>query len=109
MAFSFTTFKAVSGATDAEEAKYSLVLRSIFELLNLQYAIDIDTLDPIPVMLENAIYEHAAFLFKIDAKGLNLISSVTDTAGNKTNYSITTPKEILAVYKMNSSIAPALL
>ena len=109
MQFSFTTFKAVSGIANAEELKYSVVLRAIFDLLKLQYEIDIDTLDPIPYMLQNAIYEHATFLYKVDAKGLNIISSVTDTAGNKTAYNVTTPKEILAVYKMISPTAPALL
>ena len=109
MNFSFATFKVVSGIADAEEVKYSLVLRSIFELLSLQYEIDIDTLDPIPFLLQNAIYEHAVFLYKLDSKGLNLISSVTDSAGNKTSYRVTVPKDILSVYKMVSPSLPALL
>lgn len=109
MSFDFTTFKTLSGITDAEEPKYALVLRSIFDLLKLQYEIDMDVLSYVPYVLQNAIYEHATFLYKVDSKGLNIISSITDTAGNKTSYDVTTPKEILAIYKMLSPTAPAFL
>ena len=109
MSFDFTTFKTLSGITDAEEPKYALVMRAIFESLELQYDIDMDTLTYVPYILQNAIYEHASFLYKVETKGLNLISSITDTSGNKTSYNVTTPKEILAIYKMLSPTAPALL
>jgi len=107
--FNFTQFKAVMGVSDIDEPTYSLLLRSVFDHIKTVHDIDVDTVASLTYDLVFAIYRHTKFMFEVHNKNLDIIEKTSDTSGNKTEYKVETPKDIISTYRMYSPNAPASL
>lgn len=109
--FSFVQFKAVMGIADIDEPTYSLILKSIFDILNTQYDIDINASTALTLThdMVYAIYRHAKFIFEMQSKNLDVVDTVADASGNRTSFKVKVPTDVLSTYKMYSPILPALL
>jgi len=107
--FNFIQFKTVMNISDVDEATYALILKAIFDDLEVQHSIIIDTLPSISSNLVFAIFRHAKFIFEVYKNNLDTIEGTSDSSGNKTTFKMDTPKDIVSTYRMYSPEPPAYL
>ena len=100
--FNYISFKQVMGINDIPDATFSLIARSVFNMLLVRFSIDIDNALEIDFALQYAIYRNIKFIYDIQDKNLDHIKAVTNPNGSRTVYELGLPKDIEAVYKMYS-------